>query len=78
MDTFEKDWKFEIYHSRSSAAADDHGFQKKYVPKSSIMSTDPKAKGRNRKSSSRGKEEGITSYMYMKKTKTADDKSNKP
>lgn len=77
MDTFEKDWKFEIYHSRSSAAADDHGFQKKYVPKSSIMSTDPKAKGRNRKSSSRGKEEGGSQgYMYMKKIKNADDHIN--
>ena len=76
MDTFEKDWKFEIYHSRTSVV-EDNGFKKKYVLKSSIMLTDPKAKDRNIKPS-RGKEEGITSYMYMKKTKTADDKSNKP
>jgi len=32
IDSYEKDWKFEIYNNRSQHG-DQDGFQKKYVPK---------------------------------------------
>lgn len=70
MDVYEKDWKFEIYAQRSSQV-DELGFSKKYVPKSTVMTTDPKAKGRRK--NSRAQEDSNTGYMYMQKKKPADE-----
>lgn len=86
MDAYEKDWKFEIYQSRS-AQSDADGFQQKYVPKTALLTHDPKKgpqHGRSRKNSRVHDEEKL-GFMYVKKqtpeeaaaaTKSAPPKSN--
>ena len=71
IDSYEKDWKFEIYHNKM--AADNDGFQTKYVPKNSIIKPNQLEKGgkrsRSRRGSSVGKEDGTIGFIYQPKNK---------
>jgi hypothetical protein len=68
MDSYEKEWKAEILNKGAKNAEGETVYEKKYVPKTSVLSSEQlkQSTSRGRKSSYANED---TKYMYVEKKK---------